>query len=359
MSRKRKWWYNPLRLVVVMAAVVVTLAATRPVQDLPPPIGIEVNGKVHYVRPSFTFGDALGRYSLEPAHGHLLDVEGFMLERDLYRGAVLLNGERSVSWQLLEDGDAIEVVDGEDHIEPLAQDVVTIPGGRPGNPQFFLGNQPGDQVTTRGKISGKIVSVVFRPQGDAQIPPAVALTFDDGPDPTYTSRILSILRRHRARATFFVVGYLAAQHPDLIRREARNGVVATHTYSHPQTKPFADMFARPMEREMTRGSEVLIEQGITPTLFRPPGGSYDDRVVATAMEQGMRVVLWSVDPQDWREDLKAKQIARRVLRNVGPGSIVLLHDGGGDQSATVKALPKIIKGIRRMGLRFAVIGHKP
>lgn len=355
MSRKRRWWYNPLRLVVLLAAVITTLAATKPVHDLPPPIGVEVRGSMRYVRPNLTFGDALKRFRLVPRHGHLLDVAGLILERDTYRGEILLNGHRSVSWQPLADGDVIEIVDGEDHTEDTVQEVLAIPGGRPGNPQFFLGNQPGDQITTKGRISRKIVLVVFQPTGDAEIPPAVALTFDDGPHPTYTPRVLSILRKHDVPATFFVVGYLAAIYPDLIQREARNGTVACHTYSHPQIPPFADLRWKALREEIVRGAEVLEEQGIVSRLFRPPGGSYDDRVIQMADRHDMRVVMWGIDPQDWREDLTAKQIAGRVLRNVQPGSIILLHDGGGDQSATVRALPRIIKGVRKMGLRFTVV----
>src|SRR5438270_699230 len=83
---------------------------------------------------------------------------------------------------------------------------------------------------------------------------------------------------------------------------------------------------------------------------RPPGGSWDDQVVTAAKDQGLRVVNWNVDPQDWRANTSAKQITRRVLTHAGAGSIVDLHDGGGNQSATVKALPAIIKGLRKRGL---------
>ena len=90
-------------------------------------------------------------------------------------------------------------------------------------------------------------------------------------------------------------------------------------------------------------------------LFRPPGGASSEKVVSLAGELSERVVLWTVDPKDWRAGTTAKEISRRVLRAVEPGSIVLLHDGGGDRSATVRALPEIIRGIRRKGLRLALV----
>jgi len=101
--------------------------------------------------------------------------------------------------------------------------------------------------------------------------------------------------------------------------------------------------------------DVPVEKRTGPVAFRPPGGSYSDFVVRTAEAAGMRVVLWSVDPLDWQKGTTAREIVERVLDSVQPGSIVVLHDGGGDRSATIEALPKIIRGIRKKGLEFAVL----
>jgi peptidoglycan/xylan/chitin deacetylase (PgdA/CDA1 family) len=95
---------------------------------------------------------------------------------------------------------------------------------------------------------------------------------------------------------------------------------------------------------------------VRPTLFRPPGGSWDPKVLTVAHEQGMRIALWDVDPRDWSSSATPTSIAENVLRNVRPGSVVDLHDGGGDQSATIRALPRIIHGIRKMGLRLVPMG---
>jgi peptidoglycan/xylan/chitin deacetylase (PgdA/CDA1 family) len=100
---------------------------------------------------------------------------------------------------------------------------------------------------------------------------------------------------------------------------------------------------------------VLAGLGPAPTLFRPPGGSFSPYVVEAAGSYGERIVLWSVDPMDWRLGATAAQIAQRVLGAVRPGSIVILHDGGGDRRATVRALPRIIRGIRSKGFRLVLI----
>ena len=100
---------------------------------------------------------------------------------------------------------------------------------------------------------------------------------------------------------------------------------------------------------------MLASLGPAPTLFRPPGGSFSPYVIEATGAYGQRIVLWSVDPTDWRAGSTAHEIARRVLGKVRAGSIVLLHDGGGDQSETVKALPKIVRGIRKKGLKLVLI----
>jgi peptidoglycan/xylan/chitin deacetylase (PgdA/CDA1 family) len=188
------------------------------------------------------------------------------------------------------------------------------------------------------------------------VEPVVALTFDDGPWPSSTRKILATLERLHTRATFFMVGSEAEKHPALVRAAVRAGMtIGNHTYAHPVSPPFGTLGRREAGAEMDRGTDVLEALGAEPGLFRPPGGSSSDKVLAAARRRGLRVVLWSVDPEDWRAGTTRKQIVRRVLDAVGPGSIVLLHDGGGDRSATVRALPAIIKGIRAKGLRLVAI----
>ena len=183
--------------------------------------------------------------------------------------------------------------------------------------------------------------------------PEVWITIDDGPSPAHTTKILDLLERFDARATFFVIGFLADAYPDIVLREHRAGMaVGNHTYNHPEVPPFGQLPRRLLDAEIALGAKSLARIGIVPRLLRPPAGSTSARVERAAEAAGERIVLWSVDPVDWRTGVTAAQIKRRVLSAVEPGSIVILHDGGGDQSATVAALPGIIKGIRRKGLRL-------
>src|SRR5439155_12080006 len=260
---------------------------------------------------------------------------------------ILLNGAEPVGDARLFDGWDIRVVNGRNRTEHTVRDVVRIPGGKPGNPQFFLGSQPGEQVITKGAISGKVVSSVFRPTGPADRPLKVALTFDDGPWPDSTEQILSILKRFHVKATFFVIGFEAAARPELVHAEVKAGMeVENHSWDHPNSPPFRDLPPKKIRDEIRRNRDELKSLGVRSTLFRSPGGSYSDRMIRIAHNLGARMVLWSVDPRDWAPGASAKKIAKTVLANVRPGSIILMHDGGGDRSATVQALPRIIRGIK-------------
>jgi peptidoglycan-N-acetylglucosamine deacetylase len=246
-------------------------------------------------------------------------------------------------------------VDGEDRTEDTVREVIVIPPGTQANPQTHLGTTPGEQTIVTGEWSGKVVSSVFRPTGPTDQPRAVALTFDDGPHPVYTARILQVLRRFNVRATFYVVGTMAERHPELVRRIRNAGMeVANHSMTHPYRSPFGRLPQEEVVAEIRRANRTLEGLGASPRTFRPPGGSWSERNVRVAEDMGLRTVLWSVDSRDWT-GLPAGHIARRVLDAAGPGSIILLHDGGGDRSATVEALPRIIRGLRQMNLRFVVV----
>jgi peptidoglycan/xylan/chitin deacetylase (PgdA/CDA1 family) len=186
----------------------------------------------------------------------------------------------------------------------------------------------------------------------------VALTFDDGPWPGATERVLRVLHRFHVPATFFMIGQQATRYPSIVRDVKLAGdEIGNHSFTHPLT--FGHLSTAERTRELAHTSAVLAGDGVQPTLFRPPGGWYDDDLVQQARDHGMRLVTWSVDPRDWRSDVSAREIARSVVRNVRPGSIVLLHDGGGDAAHTIAALPAIIRGIRHRGLGFVTIPAQP
>ena len=216
---------------------------------------------------------------------------------------------------------------------------------------------PGVEIVARGAISHVVTARRFRSTGGpVRVENAVALTFDDGPSPVDTPRVLDILHRLHVHATFFVIGFLVDAYPQLVLREHRAGMsIGNHTYNHPEVPPFGTLPRRLLAAEIDLGAKSLARIGIVTHLLRPPAGNNSPRVESVAEAVGERVVLWSVDPVDWAAGVTAAQIKRRVLSAVQPGSIVILHDGGGDRSATVAALPGIIKGIRHRHLRLVAL----
>jgi peptidoglycan/xylan/chitin deacetylase (PgdA/CDA1 family)/sulfur carrier protein ThiS len=348
-----------LKATALAFLVALPLLAITAGDDLSLRVPVQVEGRTVVLTAGTRLGQALDLLGLSPQKGDLVDVEGVVLERGAYPGRVLLNGEPASPLTVLEPGDRIQVIDGPDQEEPVVRDIIPVLGGQPGNPQFFLATTAGKQVITSGKLSGKLASASFVPEEGGMIPPAVALTFDDGPSPMWTPQILEVLEEFEVPATFFVVGSLAERHPGLIRREVRVGMaVASHSYGHPLSPPFEELPPKRMREEIRKGRDVLTEMGLRVGLFRPPNGSYSQAVIRQAHRFGMRLVLWNVDPEDWRRGITSEAIVRGVLDNVRPGSIIVLHDGGGDRSATVEALPAIIRGIRQMGLKLVAIGAR-
>ncbi|GAA2231730.1 polysaccharide deacetylase family protein [Streptomyces amakusaensis] len=178
----------------------------------------------------------------------------------------------------------------------------------------------------------------------------VALTFDDGPDPVYTRQVLGILERYEVRATFFCVGLHVNALPDEVRRIREAGhSLGNHTWSHPF---LPDLSARQFRLQIERTSDAFERSvGETPTLFRPPYGSRTPEALGELLPDGPALALWDVDSWDWARPGPEK-IAKTVLDHARPGSMILMHDGGGDRRESVLALPAVIEGLLERGLSF-------
>lgn len=180
---------------------------------------------------------------------------------------------------------------------------------------------------------------------------AVALTFDDGPDPDVTPRVLDALDALDVRATFFVIGERAQRHPELMRRIVAEGhLVANHSWEH-AALPFCASSTIRADLERTQDA-IELACGVRPAWFRPPYGLRDPRVLSAARELGMRTSLWSVSPRDW-QDPGVDAVVERTLSVIEPGDIVLLHDGSagraGGHPDTAQALPRLVQGLRERG----------
>ena len=199
-------------------------------------------------------------------------------------------------------------------------------------------------------------------------PHMVALTFDDGPDPKWTPKILSILERAHVPATFFVVGENALEHPALLRRIVADGdEIGNHTYSHPNLAT-----ASPRQTELELNATQRLVQAYTGRsmrLFRAPyfgdaePSTADELLPALAAQRaGYTVVGLHVDPNDWQRP-RADKIVRDVVQQVEgatpdrSANVILLHDGGGERSQTVVALPRIIASLQAKGYRFGLVSQ--
>jgi peptidoglycan/xylan/chitin deacetylase (PgdA/CDA1 family) len=202
-----------------------------------------------------------------------------------------------------------------------------------------------DREVRKGEHYSKLM------RGDPRVK-AVALTFDDGPHPAFTTQILAILKKYKINATFFVVGKMAKQYPNLVKAEAQAGnVIGNHTYDHVNLTKIPDSG---IDSEWEKGNAVIKSiLGANPVFCRPPGGDYDRAVIQSAMSAGLTTVLWTDDPGDYASP-GDRTIERRVLDRIEDGGIVLIHDG---IQQTIDVLPQIIEHLRKRGFEFQTVAE--
>ncbi|MGE5404644.1 MAG: polysaccharide deacetylase family protein [Candidatus Saccharibacteria bacterium] len=207
---------------------------------------------------------------------------------------------------------------------------------------------------------GKIMFLVrtnFNPKlittADTHGKKLVALTFDDGPDPRFTPKVLDILKKYNIKATFFVVGQSAEKHPDLIKRQISEGhEIENHTYTHPDLEK--DSGFR-IDEEILK-CQFIIENltNRRPIYFRPPKKLFNQEVIDLAELNGYQTILWSIGVEH-RASKTVKDMAQRVIDDRHPGMIILAHDGRLDRTRTVESLPFIIDALQKDGYKFITL----
>ena len=181
----------------------------------------------------------------------------------------------------------------------------------------------------------------------------VVLTFDDGPDPRFTPRVLEVLAERKAPATFFVIAHKAERHPDVVRAILDGGhTVGLHSYGHDRL--FALRSERRVRDDVERGLEAIEKvAGRKPGLFRPPIGHTNPAIARVVDALGLTVVGWTVGGRDGAGRSRPQDVVARVRRDLRDGAIVLLHDAperGDREPAAVRALPAILDAIAARGL---------
>lgn len=199
----------------------------------------------------------------------------------------------------------------------------------------------------------KEIAHVLRETG--QTGKLIALTFDDGPDPTGTEALLGLLREKNVRATFFLVGTRVLEYPGYVQNIVADGhVVGNHTMTHPHTLPFS---AGMRVGEEVLGTEAIIRELVPcrTALFRPPYGSTSVLLRTYLKKLGYTSILWDEDPHDYRTRTTPDILTKRILKHAHSGSIVLMHDRHYTDPGALLALGAAIDGLREDGYTFVTV----
>ena len=183
--------------------------------------------------------------------------------------------------------------------------------------------------------------------------PFIAMTFDDGPSEKLTPELLDILAQHHIHATFFVIGENVVKHPEILQRAVREGhEIGNHSWSHPA---FAKMSDARVRTELQKTDDAIRDAiGGRPVLMRPPYGSITARQKQWInAEFGYRIILWDVDPLDWKRPGPAV-ITSRIVKETRPGSIILSHD---IHPGTIKAMPETFDELQARGFKFVTVSE--
>jgi peptidoglycan/xylan/chitin deacetylase (PgdA/CDA1 family) len=183
--------------------------------------------------------------------------------------------------------------------------------------------------------------------------PYIAMTFDDGPSATLTPKLLDLLVTRHIKVTFFVIGENVAEHPEIVARAAREGhEIGNHSWSHPNFGKMSDDNVRSQLRRTD--DAIRSATGNRPTLMRPPYGSITAREKHWIHDEfGYRIILWDVDPYDWKRPGPAV-VRNRILKETQPGSIVLSHD---IHPGTIEAMPSTLDALEAKGFKFVTVSE--
>ena len=183
--------------------------------------------------------------------------------------------------------------------------------------------------------------------------PYIAMTFDDGPSAKLTPKLLDLLAAHHIKATFFLIGQNVTENPEIVARETREGhEIANHSWSHPNLAKMSDDGVRGQLRKTDEA--IRSAAGIGPTLLRPPYGSITARQKKWINQEfGYKIVLWDVDPLDWRRP-GPNVVCNRIVKNTRAGSIVLAHD---IHPGTIEAMPCVLNQLEAKGFKFVTVSE--
>jgi len=323
-----------------------------------PTTKVRIDGRTVWVTGhNPTVATALDAGRVRPKDGALLSIVTHrVIDAHAAPPHVFVNDAPAELGRRVHADDRIVVANGTDATEKVvARRLQGIGPGLPPVEDRIWISGGGNEDAQVGERSGEIVSRSGAPEAATPAHPetgmVVALSFDDGPDPRWTPMVIQVLKDENVKSTFCTIGYLAQRHPELVKAEFDAGHgVCDHSMHHILTLP-----SRPHSQiidEVDQAADVIRTiTGENPVFYRPPGGSLNQDVIDTAHQRGLRVLKWSIDPKDY-EKPPAPVILARIEAKVGPGSVILLHDGGGDRSQTVAMLKRLIDDLKARGFTF-------
>lgn len=341
------------------------------------PVTVTVNGEQKTIQGAQRTLEGLvenGVVSVKPGNYIAVD-DSVMREGEGALCTAKLNGEDTSDLKThLNEGDTIEITDGQNIMEPYNDDnVQSIPASVEevgvGAVHVYQGSgEAGEKVVRTGTESGKTVEVTTKEPGTIQLvkynvntngDKVIALTFDDGPWDSSTAAILDILKNNNAKATFFTVGNRIPGHEDLIKRMKDEGhEIGTHTYDHASGSGKGvslDLMSTQERRdEVSKGLQAITDAGgDASTTFRSPGGNFGAETARDVHDLVTSEIGWNIDTGDWQRP-GADVIAQRI-EMASPGNIILMHDGGGDRSQTVEALKTALPYLVEQGYEFITV----
>ncbi len=342
-------------LVVVVSAILYFTVFT---------ISVTVQGRPMRVATGTTAGDLVKDGAVNARRGAVIAVKTRAVLKAGAGGPVIVvvDGKPVSPATVLRNGDVVSARNGANSVEPLkvrkaalapsARFIgsgpvqTTVASGTPGLESVQYGSISG-QIASRKVIKAPVMRLVVRthPSTGKKL---IALTFDDGPWPGQTEAILKILQANKVPATFFEIGRQARGRPALSRMLVQAGMlVGNHSESHPEH--MNRLSAAQVAAQITQAeNDITAASGQRPVYFRPPGGNVSPAMYGVLNSLGMQWVQWDVDTDDWKRP-SAETIVNRVLAGARDGAVVLMHDGGGDRSHTIEALPIIIRALKAEG----------
>lgn len=357
--------------VVDIAKAVVTLAAVAALAIAAlSPVEVSADGAKYRVPVGAVVNDLVRSGALTAPAGDLRSVKGKVLRPGAGQPAqFFVNGSPAVTSTPVSAGSVVTSSKGDDSVEstktvtrwrdPKTKTVGSGPAmsvvetGTPAELLVVVGSESGIEISSTVIDKGSPL-LIKRERADGSAK-RVALTFDDGPWPKTTEAVLRLLRKHKAKATFFVVGRQVPGRKRIVERLVGAGMeIGNHSYSHKYLSAASDSLAH---SEIAKADDAIAKvTGAAPLWYRPAGGSTSPAVFSEAYADRHRLALWTVDPADWKRP-GARRIASRVLSNVHPGAVILLHDGGGDRRQTVSALKRILRGLKKRGYQAVTLSE--